>query len=273
MRARTSLLLSGGILAIVALLGATDASSATPPTSCTTADFRVDVTIQTVGAQTSYEYRLSNVPGSRKRANRFFEFLPPGLVPAPTGTLAGSPSGSYLPNGSTILENCPPSPAWKFEKTDDGYCFALSTMGDKPTLRVTGSDAQTTTVLIGMALKDGTADGNFQGCAIAGPGPLLPGSPLATHTENQTMANGCQYIMTADTNNIVVGVIVDPLGPTNASNVAPHHGEACAVTFAENICETDTGVAFCPPIEAGEQPIQGAAGGICYYPNNIKVTC
>lgn len=271
MRARTSLLSSGGVLAIVALLGATNVSAATPPTSCTTADYRIDVNIQTIGGKTSYEYSLSKVRGHTKSANRFFEFLPPGLVPVPVGTIAGWLSGSFLPNGSVGPKHCPPKTAWKFDKTDDGYCFKLSAIGDKPKLSVTGSEVRTTTVLVGKSDGDGEGEDDFQSCAIAGPGPLLPGSPLATHTENQTMANGCQYIMTVDTNNFVTGVIVDPHGPTHAT-VPPN--ELCAVEVADNICERDhPNLTFCPPIEAGEQPIQGSSGGTCYYPKNIMIRC
>jgi hypothetical protein len=268
MRTRKSLLLSGGILAIVALLGATNASSATPPISCTTADYRIDVNIQTIGGTTSYEYSLSKLPGHTKSANRFFEFVPPGLLPSPVGTVAGSPSGHFLLNGSFTPYHCPPSSAWPYNKTDDGYCFSLLAMGDKMKLSVTGSEVRTTTALVGNA--KGVGEGEFQSCAIAGPGPLLPGSPLATHTENQTMANGCKYIMTIDTNNFVVGAIRDPRGPDFAT-VDPF--EACEVVVAENICETEKHLTFCPPIQGGEQPIQGELGGTCYYPKNIKVTC
>ena len=271
MRTRKSLLLSGGILAIAALLGATNASSATPPTSCTTADYRIDVNIQTSGGRTSFEYSLSDAPGRHhhERANRFFAFLPPRLLPGPEGTIAGLPSGSFLLNGSFAPKHCPPKTAWIYDKTDDGYCFKLSAIGDKPKLSVTGSEVRTTTVLVGKS--EGEGEGDFQSCAIAGPGPLLPGSPLATHTENQTMANGCRYIMTIDTNNFVTGAVVDPAGPLHAT-VSPF--EACAVEVADNICVRDhPNLTFCPPIQGGEQPIQGSLGGTCYYPSNIKVTC
>ena len=100
----------------------------------------------------------------------------------------------------------------------------------------------------------------------------LPPPPLVNSIGHQTMANGCSYLVTVNSKGEVIGMDVDPAGPLHAT-VSPY--ELCAVVVAvePDICEHETGLAFCPRVKRGHQPIQGAPGGTCYYPSNIKVTC
>jgi hypothetical protein len=53
----------------------------------------------------------------------------------------------------------------------------------------------------------------------------------------------------------------------------PPFEECKAVNDQPGICESETGVTFCPPVELGRPPIQGRPGGTCFYPPNTKVNC
>ena len=98
-----------------------------------------------------------------------------------------------------------------------------------------------------------------------------PPPPLVTSIAHQTMANGCSYLVTVNAKGEVIGMAVDLDGPDFAT-VFPN--EACEVVVGDSdICEDETGLAYCPPVKRGRQPIQGVPGGIFYYPKNIKVTC
>lgn len=106
-------------------------------------------------------------------------------------------------------------------------------------------------------------------CASSECGPPPP--PLVDSIGHQTMANGCSYLVTVNDKGEIIGMDVDPAGPMNAT-IPPY--ESCAVVKVEyDICESETGLAYCPLVRRGHQPIQGALGGICYYPRNIKITC
>ena len=271
MGTRKSLRLSG-VLAIAALLGATNVSATPPPTHCVTTDFSVDVTMHNTGGVTSYEYSMSSPTG--KTPSKFFAYVKgrqsmgQGLQGDLQGSLAGVPAGSYVLNGSTSPA-CVSGSAWTLIKDRDGYCFPTVSITSSPMLTVSERDKPeegTTNVVIATPTS-------YQTCGpILGPttpAAMAAGSPLVAATVHQTFANGCAYFLTVDGNNFVIDVTADPATPH--ATVSPF--EACTVTTGESICEIDLVVAHCPSVRPGEDVIQGMTGGTCYYPPNKKFTC
>lgn len=246
MRIRKSLLLPGGLLAIVALLGAAAASAAVPA-FCTTANFRVDVAMNTADGITSYQYTMSNVNGSSKNANKFFVYSLRGLEGDLQGTIPGSTStGTYVTNGTTAASNCPPTGAWTFNEHQDGMCFTSVAMNNQPTLTVSErfkpEEGASSLIL--------TYASTSESCGpILGPtteaAPNFEGNPIASRTMRQVMEDGCAYILTAgNADNIVTSMTVDPNTPNPP-------GITCEVVTEPDLCRKETGLSFCPPTVLG----------------------
>lgn len=274
MKMRKSLLLLGCVPAIVALLGATTAFAAAP-TSCSTTNFAVNVAMETTNGISSYTYTMSNAPGSSKNANKFFVYSRRGLEGDLQGTIGGSPAGEYITNGEIGANNCPTSGAWTFNEHNDGWCFTSVAMGNQPSLTVSeriNPEEGASSILLSYA-------NTTESCGpILGPttdaAPEFEGSPLATTTLHQTFADGCSYFVTVNkTTNMAISMTVDPATPIETVFDPLVGPKACQVIVQPGICEAETGLTYCPEIEAGRPPIQGEPGGYCYYPKNIKYTC
>ena len=98
--------------------------------------------------------------------------------------------------------------------------------------------------------------------------PGLP--PMVNSITHETMTNGCTYRVTVNANAHVIDLEADP--PGASATVSPF--EPCAVVTALNICETETGLLFCPPLKLGRQPIQlNLPWGTCYAPPDKKFAC
>jgi hypothetical protein len=124
---------------------------------------------------------------------------------------------------------------------------------------------------------------SIQGCAQSQSTPTMPtfaqsqstpavptfeGSPLRTITARLCFANGCCYNATSSLmDNLITSLTKD----TFKATVEPF--EECTVVDQPGICESETGLTFCPPVELGRPPIQSRPGGICYFPPNTKITC
>jgi hypothetical protein len=280
METRKSLLFSVGVLAFAALLVTTNIFAA-PPTQCTTKDFKVSVQWQTNNGVTTYIYTLGNNGASTVKANKFFVYVKgrqvdgQGLQGDLQGTIAGVPSGGYVNNGDpSPAINCPPRSAWKTDKNDDGWCFNSVVMTDKPTLTVSErfnpEEGQTTVLLY--------KNSGFQSCGpILGPttpaAPKFESSPVANITSRLCFTNGCCYDVTSGArDNIIISMVPRPETPVET--VCGISGcQACTVTNTPDICETDLQIPFCPPLELGRPPLQGALGGTCYAPPNLKFRC
>ena len=114
----------------------------------------------------------------------------------------------------------------------------------------------------------------IQGCAQSQSTPdvqTFEGSPLLPITAARIcFANGCCYNATSGPKDNIITSLTMASDTPNAT-VPPN--EACTVVVQPGICESDTGLKFCPPVELGRPPIQSRPGGICYAPPNIKFPC
>lgn len=267
---RKSLLLSGGLLTIAALLGATTASAAVP-SFCTTANFRVDAVMNTANGLTSYQYAMSNVNGSIKNANKFFAYSAKGLSGDLLGTLAGAASGNYQLNSTTGAANCPPTSAWAFNEHNDGWCFTSVAMQALPTLTVSERfkpEEGATSVLLTYA-------STTESCGpILGPttpaAPEFAGNPIVSRTVRQVLPDGCAYILTLDTTtDVVTGGTLDPSTPLNTD------GDLCGGMYdvPPGTCELETGAAFCAPVRGGGPPSSFLTGDLVGGGANIATTC
>jgi hypothetical protein len=100
--------------------------------------------------------------------------------------------------------------------------------------------------------------------------PAFENSPLRTINVQLCFANGCCYKATSSLmDNLITSLTPDPSG--SKATVSPF--EECIVVEKPGICESETGLTFCPPIELGRPPIQSRPGGICYFPPNTKIKC
>jgi hypothetical protein len=96
------------------------------------------------------------------------------------------------------------------------------------------------------------------------------GSPLLTITARLCFANGCCYNATSGLRDNIITSLTTA-SDTPKATVSPF--EACTVVVQPRICESETGLTFCPPVELGRPPIQSRPGGICYAPPDIKFPC
>ena len=96
-------------------------------------------------------------------------------------------------------------------------------------------------------------------------------SPQRTITARLCFANGCCYIATAGLRDNIITSMTE-VSETPKATVPPFE-ECKAVNDQPGICESETGLTFCPPVELGRPPIQGRPGGTCFYPPNTKVNC
>jgi len=274
METRKFLLSTTAVVAIVALLSATNVFAQLSCTSRTTGEaagvFTVNVVPTTQNGRTTYTYTVSGA-----NANKLFVYVKKGLGSDLVALVDGAPSGSIsyvTPHGTSA--GFPPPDAWKVVHHQDGVIFPSVAIGHTFTLDVPERfkpEEGVTTLLLGIKTT-------FEHCGpILGPttpeAPSFQGSPLVTTTSHQTFANGCSYFVTAgETDNIITSMTVDPATPFET--VCGVSGcQACAVDNTTNSCQTDLGLTFCPPAELGRPPLQSVPGGICYYPKNLKFTC
>jgi len=265
METRKSLLFSAGVVAIVALLAATNVFAQLSCTSKTTGEaagvFTVTVNPVNQNGRTIYTYTV--VPN----VNKLFVYVKQGLGTDLVALVGGSPSGiSYVTPHSTSA-NFPPSEVWKVVHHQDGVVFPSGSIFTLDVPERFKPEEGLTTLLLGFS------NTTNQHCGpILGPttpeSPTFQGSPLVSTTSRQTFANGCIYEVTAgETDNIITSMTA----VTQFATVAPF--EECTVTNSPNICEQELGIPFCPPGELGRPPLQSVPGGDCYYPPNIKYKC
>jgi hypothetical protein len=95
-------------------------------------------------------------------------------------------------------------------------------------------------------------------------------SPQRTITARLCFANGCCYNATAGLRDNII-IALTEVSDTPKATVPPF--EECKVVVQPGICESETGLTFCPPVELGRPPIQGRPGGTCFYPPNSMVPC
>ena len=101
-------------------------------------------------------------------------------------------------------------------------------------------------------------------------GQRIEGSPQRTTTAQLCFANGCCYMATAGPRDNFI-ISLTPAKDTPKATVQPY--EACEVVHQRGICESETGLRFCPPLELGRPPIQGRPGGTYYAPPDEKFSC
>jgi len=276
METRKSLILSAGVIAIVALLAATNAlaqnynTCASETTKHTAGNFIVNVAQTTLNGRRTYTYTMTSPTG--KNTNKFFVYVRDGLE----GNLeSASCSGTTCSPGIYVDHNettggVPPAEVWMTNRHEDGVVITNVAIDKVITLKVSERflpEESVTTILLGIG-------STYEHCGpIFGPtnpeAPFFQGSPLVTTTSRQTFANGCAYFVTAgETDNIITAMTADPATPN--ATVFPF--EQCVV-FSNASCEGDLGLTFCPPAELGRPPLQSVPGGTCYYPKNLKFTC
>lgn len=276
MKTRKSLLLLAGVLAIVALLAATDvfarSSCTSETTTHATGNFIVNVAQITLNGRTSYTYTMSSPIG--KNPNKFFIYVKDGLEGnlvssiAPCATL---PCPGVYVDHNEFNGSFPPAEVWKVNGHQDGVVFPAVAIDKVITLDVPERlkpEESTTTVLLGI----GTT---YEHCGpIFGPTtpatPSFQGSPLVTTTARLCFANGCCYNATVGVTDNIINSMTTASDTPNAT-VSPF--EACTVTNSPNICEIETGLTFCPPQELGRPPMQDLPGGTCYTGSGTKYAC
>lgn len=260
MRIRKSLLLLGGLLAIVALLGATTAfaqlsctSTAISKSGSEVVPGNFTVSLQAGGpttenGRTTYTYTINSPTGVNP--NKLFIYVRAGLGTDLVAVDSNTPpmSGTYLIPHQTA-GGFPPAEVWRAVHHQDGVAWTNIAINHSPyTLNVPEPykpENGLTTILIG------TASG-YEHCGpILGPtteaAPDFVGSPLVAMQSTMTLPDGCKYILTADkTTNIVKSAVADPTTPLSID------GNACVVHASlPGECEADTGLERCPEIELG----------------------
>jgi hypothetical protein len=207
MEPRKSLLLSAGVIAIVALLAATNVFAQLSCTSKTTGEnpgvFTVTVNPVNQNGRTTYTYTVTGA-----NANKLFVFVKNGFGTPPSNNLVtlvdGSPGG-VLVTPHNFTGGFPPAETWRVVHHLDGVVFTSIAIGHTFTLDVPERfkpEEGLTTVFLGIK-------STYEHCGpILGPttpaSPTFQGSPLVTTTSRQTFANGCAYFVTAgETDNII----------------------------------------------------------------------
>jgi len=274
METKKSLLFSAGLLAIMAMLAASNAFAQTSCTSKTTNEtagvFTVTVNAVNQNGRTIYTYTVTGA-----NANKLFVFVKQGLRPDLVALVDGSPSGSIsyvTPHQTASFPSL--TDVWKVVHHQDGVVFSSIAINHTFTLNVPerfNLQEGLTTLILGIG-------STYQHC---GPilGPTTPatqefqGSPLVSTTSHLCFEDGCCYFATAGlTDNIITNMTDDPNTPFETT-CGPSGCQACHVTNSPNICEIDLGLAFCPPGELGRPPLQSVPGGTCYFAPNLKYPC
>lgn len=251
MKMRKSLLLFGCVLAIVALLGVTNAFA---QFSCTSKSFStktgvegpgvftVTVDPQTQAGLTTYTYTVTGA-----NASKLFIYVKQGLGADLVSMRDGDPlqPGNYL-TPHTDAGGFPPPDAWRVAHHLDGVEFnniaIAHTFGLRVPERYKPEEGLTTVLL---------ANGpTFEHCGpILGPmtpeAPSFAGSPVVSSTERVVLSDGCAYFVTAGaTDNIITDII-----PDSANNPLG----ACLVYDNPGGFEADTGMKNCH-VEKGRPP-------------------
>jgi hypothetical protein len=210
-----SSLFSACVLAIVAMLAASNTFAQTSCTSKTTSEtagvFTVTVNAVNQNGRSIYTYTLTGA-----NANKLFVFVKQGLRPDLVALVDGAPSGSasYV-TPHNFASGFPPADAWKVVHHQDGVVFPSIAINHTFTLNVPerfNLQEGLTTLLLGIG-------STYQHC---GPilGPTTPatqefqGSPLVSTTSHLCFENGCCYFATAGlTDNIITNMTDDPNTP------------------------------------------------------------
>lgn len=93
-------------------------------------------------------------------------------------------------------------------------------------------------------------------------------SPQRTITARLCFANGCCYNATAGLRDNIITSLTEASDTPKAT--VPPFEECKAVNDRPGICESETGLTFCPPVELGRPPIQGRPGGTCFFPPDMQ---
>jgi hypothetical protein len=263
METRKSLLLSAGVVAIVALLAATNAFAQLSCNSVGNSEgagsFTVTVKTAHQNGHTIYTYAIT-----RAIPSAIFLYVKKGLN---TEGFSPTNGGVYVtPHQSAGQAGFPPFDAWRVVHHQDGVVFPSVTTFTLNVPERFKPEEGLTTILLGQK-------NSFEHCGpILGPttpaAPTFQGSPLVSTVSRQTFENGCVYDVTAgETDNIITSITAVTAFGTNPPT------EACTVTNTPNICASDLNLPFCPPGELGRPPLQSLPGGTCYYPPNLKFAC
>lgn len=263
MKMRKSLLFLGSVLAIVALLGVTNAfaqlsctskSFTTKPVAEGPGVFTVTVDPQTQNGFTTYTYTVTGA-----NASKLFVYVKQGLNADLVSMRDGDPlqPGNYLtPHGDN--GGFPPPDAWRVAHHLDGVEFnniaIAHTFGLRVPERYKPEEGLTTVLL---------ANGStFEHCGpILGPttpkAPAFEGLPVITQSYREVQESGCAIILTADTvNNLITGITSDPntLVPTVYDPTLGSYACAAAVVEEPELCKKELGTESCPPVERGRPP-------------------
>ena len=280
METRKSLLFSAGVLAIVALLAATNVFAQSSCTSKTvketTGNFVVNVAQTIVNGRRTYTYTVTSPTNSNP--NKFFVFVKKGLNNPPdlTSINGGGTAGAYLTPDTFLANNAPPSAAWNVVHHQDGVAWTAISLSNNPfTLSVSERykpEESLTTVLLGIA-------STFEHCGpIFGPTTPEPpdfGGQFAASATNICFKNGCCYNASTDpTTGQVSNLVTDPATPIETAGCGGIGQPVCQACFANTTasCSADLNIPDCGKVVI-TAPLQSAVGGLCYYPENIKFRC
>jgi hypothetical protein len=278
MHIKKFLLLSTGLITILALLVAVNAFAQFDQCASYTLDkkgdpvpgnFTVTVNQTAENGRRTYTYNVSG-----DNMNKFFVWVAHDLDSEEgfSATCDSSPDcqGTYLePFMST--GGFPPDEAWNFTLHQDGVGYTSVNVNNNLVIDVKDRfrpEKSLTTVLVGL-------NNETEWCGpIYGPtGPsadVFEGSPISGNVvADITAESGCKYKFTAGvTTNIITHVAVHPDSPPyelyGCGGTGQPACKPCEVTYSPGICERDLGIPFCPPTELGRPPLKGEEGGTCY---------
>lgn len=296
MRKRKFVLLSLGVIAVVALLTVPIAiSQAQEITQCTSkvmsktgslvqGDFIVTVDKQTDNGLTILTYSVSSPTG--ENLNKFGAWVMSGLQfeqGFSTLNTGNQTAGSYLTPDNQD-SGFPPEAAWSFDQHQDLVVWPSVAIGNSLVFKAKERYKQAesnTSILLGWK-------NTYQICGpIEGftnpAAPTFNGNPISFQKATVTMEDGCIYDFYAgERDNIINRVEVNSESPPNETNgcdpsvsdpTDPTFCKACQVIDSPGICEDDTGLERCPEVELGRPPLQSVPGGWCYFPYNYKIPC
>ena len=288
MQTRKSLLLSAGVIAIVALLASTNAFAQFE--TCTSqalnkrgtaedgdGNFIVSVEQTTLAGRTTYKYSVARTPGSNANPTKFFVYVRHGLDSEDGFSAQRLPTqedGEYVTPHDPGAGGFPPAETWLFTHHEDGVAFTAIAINNQYTVDVKSRfkpESSLTTVLLGIG-------STFEHCGpIFGPKneatPVFEGSPLQSTRPRLSFDNGCSYFATVEpTTGVITSLEGDPDTPFETNFPEGEQPQAC-VALLEESCETDLVLEHCGIGNIAYPPIQSEPGGTCYYPPNIKFPC